>query len=92
MAEYWTNTALEEFAKMTKEVEVQGKSVVIKKLPGSILEGTGKDTLLETMSKGLEIPKLTVSELRALPVDFVKEVVEQITKFSGINTDQAEKN
>lgn len=92
MAEYWTNEALEEFAKTTKEIEVQGKLLVIKKLPGSILEGSGKEGLLETMSKGLEVPKLTVEQLRKLPVDFVKEVVEKITEFSGINTDQAEKN
>lgn len=93
--EFWSFDSLRDFAQETKDVQICGKFVQIKKLPASIMEATEGDSINTTFSiavEGLANPKLTAAQLRNLPIDFVKTLSDEIIAFSGINMEKAEKN
>lgn len=93
--EFWTAEALKAYAEATKEETVCGKKVLLKKLPASSLEGFSekdKDSSFKLVQKGLVKPELSLEQIKALPLDIVKAIGEAITAFSGVKTEEAEKN
>ena len=88
---YWSLLELAELSKQTKEVEIKGKLVLIRKLPASVMEQS-ENKVLTTMVKGLLEPKMTEEEFRNAPLEVVHEIVKAINEFSGLGMDKAEKN
>lgn len=88
---FWDVTTIREFSMETKDVEIQGKWVTIKKLPCSIINGnTGDNT--DLIVKGLVNPKLTSEQVQNLSVDLGGQIIKAITEFSSLPQSDAEKN
>lgn len=90
---YWTPETLKEYASQTKDVEINGKFISVCKIPAStISDADSTDNSFKLVKEGLANPKLTIDEVKKLPVDLLTEIVKAITEFSGTSLQDAEKN
>jgi hypothetical protein len=88
---FWSAEELLAFSEATKNVLIQGMYFQIKKLKADIMDKTDYKTT-DIIERGLVNPKLDTNTIKKLPIDIVKELAEQITEYSGIKPEQAEKN
>lgn len=93
---FWDITSLKDFAAETKDVEVCGKYIKIRKLPGEIIfqldDGDKEKQLYKIIKTGLKEPVIPEDKLKELPVSFLNEVAKAITNFSGMDVAEQEKN
>lgn len=73
----------------TLEVKVCGDNVVIRKLKaGEVLKkGNEEDRAVEMVAASLVEPKLTIDEVREMPLDAVNSLLAEIMKFNGMDKD-----
>lgn len=89
---YWDIESLKDFSSMTKDCEICGKWVTIKKLPISLINEVDQTSTLDFIVEGLVNPKLTKEQAKGLPIDFAKGLLDAITSFSALSQKDAEKN
>ncbi len=93
---FWDITSLKDFAAETKDVEVCGKYIKIRKLPGEIIfqldDGDKEKQLYKIIKTGLKEPVIPEDKLKELPVSFLNEVAKAINSFSGTDIAEQEKN
>ena len=90
---YWTPDTLKEYANTTKDYEVGGKLISVCKIPASsITNMDSTDGNFRLVVEGLANPKLTMAQVKELPVDLLTGIVKAITEFSGTSLEDAEKN
>lgn len=93
VVEFWTPESLETFSQETKNVNVSGKYFQIKKLKAEFMEKKeGEIKPLQMIVAGLAKPELDQNALKRLPVDLVNSLAKEIMEFSGLTTEEAEKN
>lgn len=90
--DFWDLNSLTDFSQTTKDCKVCGKWITIRKLPCSLLNEVNKASTLDFLVKGIVKPQITKTQAEALPLDFAKEAIDQITKFSSVSQEEAEKN
>lgn len=91
---YWTADGLKAFAAKTKDVEIEGSFIQVRKLPASAMDGSSDKESANyiIIQKGLATPELSIEEIKNLPVDVLKKIVDSIVEFSGLDLEKAEKN
>lgn len=93
VSEFWSVETLKNFAASTKDVEVEGKLVRIKRLSSKTMTQKEQDIdMVGTMLEAVVEPKLTADILKELPASFTKKLFEVISEFSGVSAEKAEKN
>lgn len=91
--EFWNIETLKAFSEEEKDVNVLGKYVRIKKINSDIMfRNSGEETMVEQFVEAIVSPKLTKEQIKKLPVEFTKALFEEISAFSGIDAETAEKN
>lgn len=91
--EFWNIETLKNFAATTKDVEIEGSLVRIKRLSSKTMTQKPEEfDSLATMLEAVVEPKLTVEVLKDLPASFTRSLFEAISDFSGVGAKEAEKN
>lgn len=92
--EFWSLDSLKEFANETKEVEVLGKLMKIKRLTAKMMLTDTTDTrdLFQIIERGLVEPKINKEVFENIPIELATELVKEIMAYSNLNMDKAEKN
>ena len=91
--EFWSIETLKNFAASTKDVEIEGKLVRIKRLSSKTMTQKQEDVdTVATMLEAVVAPKLTVEDAKDLPASFTRSLFEAISEFSGVGAKEAEKN
>ena len=92
VVEFWNLDSLKTFAEETKDVEIFGKLVRIKKLPASIMNAKEDANMVEQLLEAVVEPKISKKQFDSFPIDFGNKLIKAISEFSSIGVDDAEKN
>lgn len=92
--EFWSLDSLKAFANETKEVEVLGKLMKIKRLTAKMMLNDTADSkdLFQIIERGLVEPSISKETFENIPIELATKIVEEIMKYSNLNMEKAEKN
>ncbi len=78
----------------TKTVKICGDDVVIRKLKAGEVLGKGQedDKAVDMVAASLVEPKLSVDEVRELPLEIMNAILEEILSFNGMNKEAKQGN
>jgi hypothetical protein len=91
----WTKETLSEVATQQKEVSIGNDKMVISKILANTVLEKGLNDANQTpalISGSLVDPKLSIEEIKNLPIEIFNELSKEILKFNGMDEDANQGN